>query len=331
MATFTRARTSRQRYHSASRSTSHQQDKQRGEIRQKKAFVLVKAPARPSPVRDFSPYLTGHEFRRTADGWERCQGAEEYGAYLDAEAERRSWFIDQTTRHGKPCRMRRRVGTPVELVTVTFPPWLSAWAHDQLRTGDVRATKAKLAQIRNRTAANACGMFERNRFVLGVAVHVDTSDIHLDYALSRQDGRGGRLGDGAALALVGPWAVGCERQVRAGATISATKRKRLARSILGFRRRHGEDAVPLDVRLARDLDAVALDVVGPELVPYIRGYAAQVPQLERAHQRAALEALAAARAKIAPDPDIDDPEPDFPEEPQQPREIPPPPVPGPTL
>lgn len=297
MPTYTRARSSRQRRHSASRSKTHAQDKANGEKRRGLVFVAVPAPQRPSPKRTLSAFLTGHEYIHSADRWTRCQGKEEYADYLDAEAERRAWFIGKTKRKGIEGTMKRPAATPVEIVTVTFSPWLSDFLAAAFEAG--RDPRPQLAKIRTRFIQAAGGHLNGKRHFLGYAYHADTDDHHFDLALSRQDGRGGRIGK-AGLLMVGPWCVGVDRQLRSGATISADKKQKLKSSAENFRHRYGAKAVPLDVQLARDFDAICADVIGPDLAPWMNRYAQGVPALEKAHAAAALQVIRAAEEKISP-------------------------------
>lgn len=296
MATRRRATTKRKRLHCGSRSAAHRADKKEGEARRAVEFIGVTAPPRPSPLRDFSQ-LEGHEFTRTETGWQRCHGPDEFGDFLEEEASRRDWFFDAVTRKGKTSRMKRRAATPIEVLTVTFAPWLSDWVAAELAAG--RYPRPRLAKIRNAWMTKAAARLEPERYVLGVAVHVDTDDIHFDLPLSRQSGNGERRG-APGLGLVGPWSVGADRQARCGAQLSREKRAQLSRNVAIFQGRSGPGAVPLDVELARALDESAGEILGEDLAPFIRAYAASVPDLERAHARADLAALDAARSKLAP-------------------------------
>jgi len=297
MSTHTRAKNRRQQRHPGSRGKSHKEDKHRAERRNGSVFVRVPSPVRPSQVRDFAAHgLTGHEFKREAETWTRCADAEEFPDYMEAEARRRSWFTKATQRNGKPVQMKRPAATPVEVLTTTFPPWLSNWTLAELEAG--RDPRPTLAKIRNGWVASALARLDGQRFVLGMAFHADTDDLHFDLCTSRQDGDGGRIG-AAGLRLVGPWCIGADRQIRAGATISKKKQNRLARDVANFRGRYGQQTTPLDVDLARDLDEIAADAIGPALDPFRAAYAASVPELERAHEAAELAALDAAREEIA--------------------------------
>ena len=301
MSTHTRAKTSRQQRHPASRGKSHKQDKRAAERRNGAAFVRVPAPARASPARPFEGYgITGHEFTHTAGNWHRCTGPEEFADYLETEAKRRAWFIDTTQRKGRAVKMKRKAATPVEVLTTTFPPWLSDWALAELQAG--RDPRPQLADIRNAWAERALARLDGQRHVLGLAFHADTDDPHFDICTSRQDGQGGRIGE-AGLRLVGPWCVGTDRQIRAGAQIAPKKETQLARSVANFRHRYGAESVPLDIELARDLDEAAAGVIGPALEPFRTAYAARVPEIEQANEAAALAALEAARALLLGEPE----------------------------
>jgi hypothetical protein len=294
MSTHSRPKTRRQLRHPASRSKSHQRDKREGEARRKTAWLGVKAPPRPSPRRSF-PGLDGHEYRFDGQRWHRCHGPEEFADYLEEEARRRSYYMSRTTRKGVAVDMKRPVATPLEIQTTTLPPWVSDWLAAEIAAG--RDPRPQLIGIRNRWLAAAQRALDGQRHVLGYAWHVDTDDPHLDLVLSRQDGRGGRIGE-TGLGLVGPWLVGCDRQQRAGAKINADKQRQVKRSIANFRHRYGEKAKPLDITLARALDAAAEEVIGPALRPYREAYAARVPELERQHAEAQLSALQAAEKKL---------------------------------
>jgi hypothetical protein len=226
-------------------------------------------------------------------GWTRCADPEQYANYLEAEARRRNWFLDDASRHGKKIKMRRRVAIPIDIITVDFAPWLSDWILRQLmQGGDIRQ---KLEAIRNELQKAAIQKLTGKRYLLGDALHADTDDLHADFAVSRQDGLGGRVGI-AGLRLAGPWWVGVDRQIRAGAVISPDKAAMLERASANFQRRYPGES-PLDIGLARALDAAADQVVGARLVPFKEDYARRVPQLEEEHIKAKLrEAKAAVRA-----------------------------------
>ncbi len=311
MSTHTRARTRRQQRHSASRSRSHRRDKAQGEARQKTAWIGVEAPQHPSPERAFGA-LVGHEYIHENGQWRRCDDPEAYANYLEHEAGRRGWYRSTTTRQGQAVDMKRPA-TAVEILTSTFSPWLSDWTADEIAAK--RDPRQKLAAVRTKWLEAAHGLLGGLRYLLGYAFHADTDDLHFDLALSRQDGEGGRIGQ-AGLGLVGPWCVGTDRQLRAGAEVHPDKRRQMRRSVANFRRREGETAVPLDIALARALDAAAEEVIGPELLPYREAYAKRVPELERQHAAAQLAALQAAEEKLRermahePTPPTPEPEPE---------------------
>jgi hypothetical protein len=306
MSLYTRAKTKRQLRHPGSRGKSHLEDKRQGEARRETKWVPVVAPEHPRPERSFAP-LQGHEYTHDGTAWKRCADPEAFGTYLEAEARRRGWYLDHTQRKGVPVTMRRPVAAPVEVLTTTFSPWLADWTAAQLDAK--RDPRKQLALIRNVWLKAAQKALASSRHLLGFAVHLDTPAApHMDVALSRYDGQGGRIGE-PGLRLSGPWSVGCLRQVQAGAKIHPDKRRQLTRAVANFRRRYPEpNAIPLDVALARALDAAAESVLGAELQPYREAYAARVPELERKHAAAQLAALQAAAEKLreraAPAPEI---------------------------
>jgi len=305
MSTFSRPRSRRQLRHPGARSASHQADKAAAEARRELTPVFVPAARLPSPERPFTDLgLLGHEFLLEGDEWRKCADPEDFSDSLESRAKALAWFYQQTTRRGKPARMRRKTPTPIEIVTVTFPPWLSDWALARLRSGD--DPRASLAAIRTEWLEATMTVMAGKRHLIGYAFHSDTSDLHFDLVVSRQDGEGGRIGD-AGLGLAGPWTVGVDRQLRADASIASDKKRRFAHNIAKFRERKGAEAIPLDVLLARALDNAAANVLGEELTPFIKTYAASVPRLEREHRKAALEVLDRARRRVLGDPSQPEP------------------------
>lgn len=318
MSTHTRARSRRQLRHPASRSRSHRRDKDQGEARQKTAWIGVEAPQHPSPERSFGP-LQGHEYTCDGETWKRCIGPEEFADFMERQAALRGWYRTETTRKGVVVAMKRPA-TAVEILTTVFAPWFSDWTAAEIAAK--RDPRKKLAAVRNRWLETVREKFGGVRYLLGYAFHADTDDLHFDLALSRQDGTGGRIGE-AGLGLVGPWCVGTDRQQRAGAEISADKRRQMRRSVANFRHREGKNAVPLDIALARALDEAAEEVIGPELLSFREAYAKRVPELERRHTLAKLAALRAAEEKLReslapsapepePEPEREMPDHDFP-------------------
>jgi hypothetical protein len=301
MPTSLRPRTKRQIRHSASRCRSHGLDKSQGEARKETAWLGINAPKSPSPQRSFGT-LQGHEYTYENGRWCRCQDPEEFADYLEREAKARSWYKGQTQRKGVPIEMKRRA-TPLEILTTTFAPPLSTWTAAEFAAG--RDPRPKLGAIRNLWLQAAMKALSGVRACLGYAFHADTDDLHFDLCLSRQDGLGGRIGE-TGLHTVGPYCVGVDRQVRSGAMIRPEKANQLKRAVGSFRRRYGQDAKPLDVVLARALDAAAEKVLGAELRPYVEAYAKSVPELERRHAAAQLEILEGAKARLlqqsAPEP-----------------------------
>jgi hypothetical protein len=319
MSTYTRAKTKAQRRHPGSRGKSHKKDKRLGEARKRIAWVGVEAPQHPSPQRSFGD-LTGYEYIYAAGRWRRCDDPEEFADYLEAEAQKRSWYLSVTTRKGVAVEMKRPVAAPVEVLTTSFPPWLSDWTAAEIAAQ--RDPRKQLAAIRNRWLEAAQTALAGRRYLLGHACHLDTDDGHFDLCASRQDGQGGRIGE-PGLRLVGPWCTGVDRQMRAGAEIHADKRRQVRRSVANFRHRYGEQAMPLDITLARALDAAAEEVLGAELLRYREAYAKRVPELERQHAAAQLTVLQAAEEKLRerlvpesptpePEPEHEEPEPDEP-------------------
>jgi hypothetical protein len=310
MSTYTRTKTKAQRRHPGSRGKSHKKDKRLGEARRETAWVGVEAPQHPSPQRSFGD-LTGHEYLYADGEWKRCDDPEAFADYLEAEAERRSWYMGRTTRQGVAVDMRRPVAAPVEVLTTSFAPWLSDWTAAEIVAK--RDPRKQLAAIRNRWLEAVQTALAGQRYLLGYAFHADTDDPHFDLCASRQDGAGGRIGE-PGLRLVGPWCTAVDRQLRAGAEIHADKRRQMKRSVANFRHRYGADAKPLDVELARALDGAADAVLGAELIPFREAYARSVPELERQHTAAQLAALEAAeeklRERLTPEPSASEPEPE---------------------
>ena len=299
MSTYTKAGTRRKRAHMGSRSSPHAADKAAAERRQSEEWIRVASPVRPSPARSWP--LKGHEAKYNAESetWSPLHGQEQLGQYLEYETARRCSYFSQTTRKGKPVKMKRPIANPIEILTTTFSPPENNWIEEEFRAG--RDPRPLLALLRNRWLARACARLKTQRIVLAMAVHCDTDDIHIDLACARALPDGTRIGK-AGLMLSGPWMVGVDRQLRAGAVISPEKRAQFTRAGENFRRRFGDNAVPLDILLARDLDAVAGETIGPSLGKFVAAYAEKVPELEAAHKAAALAVLDAARAKLAPHP-----------------------------
>lgn len=305
MSTFSRPHSPRQIRHPAARSASHRADKAAAEARKESTTIRVPTPALVSPVRPFSAFgIESHEAIFDGENWRSCEGSEEFADYLEEKCQELSWFTQHTHRAGKPAKMRRKTPTPLEVITVTCPPWLSDWVFGRLASG--QAPTAALEASRDALLDAAFALFEGKRHLLGYAFHADTYDLHFDLIVSRQDGQGGRIGE-SGLHLAGPWTVGVDRQLRAGAEIGADKERNFERNIGKFRARYGVEAVPLDVALARALDEGTEKAIGIDLAPFKSAYALGVPAQERAHQQAALQALEDAKRKLLGE-DVESPE-----------------------
>jgi hypothetical protein len=198
--------------------------------------------------------------------------------------------------------MRRQVTTPIKVLTTTFSPWLSDWTYQNLSMKE--RVLEKLTLIRNRWIEAAMDLLGGLAHVLGYSFHADTSNPHFDLCLSRQDGQGGRIGP-AGLKLVGPWVVGVDRQLRAGAKISAEKMAQATRSVCNFARRYPEKGVqPLDMQLAEKLDIASAQVLGQELETYRVEYVRMVPILEQGHAAAKQAALDPGRLVLTRQPPL---------------------------
>lgn len=296
MSTSNRLVTSRQIDHVDSSTPGHRLDKIQGEKRREIAYLAVPSGQHPSPKRDFGS-LAGHAYTRDqATGeWNRCQENGEFARYLKEMAKVRSCYYDDVTRKGVPSRMKRRDKAPLRDQITTFEPGLSDWVAHEVAEG--RDPSPKLALIRNRWLKAAERLFEGKAFIVGYAFHADTDDLHFDLITTRHDGKGGRIGK-SGQNLVGPWCVAVDRQIRSGATISATKRSQYSRSVANFRHRYGAETKPLDISLARALDDAGESTLGPELLQFRAAYAARVPELEKQHQAAREAILSAAWEKL---------------------------------
>ncbi|MDX2186148.1 MAG: hypothetical protein SFV32_04375 [Opitutaceae bacterium] len=168
------------------------------------------------------------------------------------------------------------------------------------------SSSSALGATRDGLLDAAFSLLSGKRHLLGYSFHADTDDLHFDLVVSRQDGQGGRIGD-PGLHLAGPWTVGVDRQLRAGAQIGADKVRNFESNVAKFRARYGAEAIPLDVALARALDVGAEEAIGDDLAPFKSTYALGVPAQERAHQQAALQALDDAKRKLLGE-DVESPE-----------------------
>jgi hypothetical protein len=295
MPLFTRARTAKQQAHTASRSASHKKDKREGEARRQTRFIAVKAAEHPRKKRNFAG-IEGHEYKFDGAIWTNCEDPEEYEKYSVEQARFRSTYIDSTTRHGRPIQMVRRVATPTEIITTNCSPWFCDWVEAQIAAG--RDPRLQIDTLEKYFIYEALPIFQGQRFVLGRSLHADTDNLHFDLLVSRQDGFGGRIGK-SGLMLGGAWLVATERQLRSGAKIAAYKMERVEKDMANFKFRYPEPfQEQLDIRLSRILDEGADGMLGRELLPFKKAYAASVPEIERQHALAELAVLKAAEANV---------------------------------
>lgn len=294
MGTHINAKSKRQQAHTSPRSKVHKLDRELGKLRRQAEWSAYEAPTYPSPTRDFGN-LQSQEFKYRDGELIPCDDPEDYANYAMSEAVKHSWYKKETVRKGVPVMMKRTAGTPVEIVTTTAEPALSDFIAAQVSAG--RDPSSIVDKIQFRWLFRVLPRVSSNRKMLGMSRHADTDDLHWDLLLSRQDGIGGRVGE-TALRLTGPWATATDRQVRCGAKISSDKKQKLAMSVANFRARYGANEVPFDVFLARSLDDATTEVLGNLITPYREAYARRVPDLERAHTKAKLDALERAHKRV---------------------------------
>ena len=291
---LTRIKTETQARHVGSRSASHKRDKAQGDARRECMFVAVETETRPSRERTF-PGATGLEAIRDPETglWSVCEDPNDLGDYLVKESAARAHFHAMTRRHGHPETMSRHDPNPLTVHTTSWHPAVSDMLSDLLARGAGCEIHKKIFA---KWAARVPALFAGKRYLLAVALHLDTGDGHMDTVVAR-NGPGGRIGK-SGLGLVGSWCVAVDRQLRSGTTINCQKRSQFDRSIANFHRREGAEAIPFDIQLARLMDTVCDEVLGADLAPYVQRYAQEIPKLERAHTLAALRELDAARAKL---------------------------------
>lgn len=263
--------------------------------RERRRLTAIMVPALPSQERrNFPPELRSDTLILDEDGqWRKTTAPEEFARFLRKLSRRCDYWWDETTRHGKPTRMKRRTARPIEDLVVSVAPWLSDWiaGHNRTCTSPLPA----LSEIRNTWFVELLELLCRRRYVHALSLHADTADIHLDVICSRQlDGV--RIGT-TANRTIGPWIVCVDRQLRAGARVSPAKRAAFERSIANYRRRYG-DAQPLDMQLAQMLDAVADRVIGAELILLKKAYAERVPENEERYRILQLQHLELARGAL---------------------------------
>lgn len=292
---YTRIRTETQALHVGSRSASHERDKAKGDARRQYKFLAVETETRPSRERSF-PRVTGVEAIHNLETgrWSLCKGPDDLGTHLVRESASRARYQAWTKRNGHPELMSRVDPAPLSVHTTSLHPAACDLIADIL-VGD-QGGQDLPQRIFAKFVDRARHLFTDRRYLIGAALHADTDDLHIDLVTAR-NGHAGRLGK-AGLGLVGSWCVAVDRQLRAGAKINALKKAQFDRSLANFRRREGADAIPLDILLARTMDAVSAEVLGDQLQPYIARYAQVVPRLEREHTVAALRELDAARQKL---------------------------------
>jgi hypothetical protein len=298
MSTYTRARTKAQHRHPGSRSLSHLRDKKQAEARKGVIYIAITDPEEEEilPALD-ALKLKGSERIVRGDADIECDHPEQLSDYIEVMAEDCGWFYQHRKKRGKMVWVQREDPNPILVLTITAAPWLNIWIRDQLAAGkDVQGILNEL-WARFRVRAKDILKGDRERYFLGDAIHCDTRGFHGDLVLTRQvDGQ--RVGK-AGLDLSGPWLVGCDRQLRVGATVSQLKKGWFDRSVQSHFRRHGRNSKPCDVLLARAFDRVAEEMVGPALASYKTTYAAGVPAQELRNAEATLARIDATRAKVA--------------------------------
>lgn len=292
---FTHARTVRQLLHIGSRSATHIQDKQNGEKRRRTRFVPVKRSESPSPSRTFEGLLGFEAIHNQSGSWTECQDPNQLGRYLCRQRKLRRRYRAQGQRRGRPALITRYIKAPIKVHTVSAHPAVSDYFARAIAAGD--DVEHTFRAVVRRFVSNAKAMFEGRRYLLAIAAHTDTSDLHVDLVVSTNCPEGGKLAGG--LGQVGPWCVAVDRQISSRAQINPRKLAQYKRSVANFRHRHGEDAKPFDVQLARAFDEAACAILGEQLRPHIEAYAASVPQLERAHAKAGLEEIDRLRTILA--------------------------------
>lgn len=286
-------KTVRQFLHCGSRSASHAHDKKKGDARRENVYIAVEAESRPSPHREFRK-LTGFEAIRNPDGsWRLCKAVDEFGEYLLRESAARAPFREWATRRGRREMMSRIDRHPLSIHTASFHPAVSSLIANRIARGEDGQEMVKA--IAARFAVKATSVFAGKRYLLGLATHTDSDDLHIDTVVAR-NGQQGRHGGG--LGLVGPWTCGVHRQLKAGAKINPSKRAMFEENLRKFRSRQGATAVPLDIMLADAIDQVSAKVLGPELQQYMKEWAEKVPGDEKIHVIAALTELDRAREKL---------------------------------
>lgn len=307
MSTYTRAssKSKRKLRHSAARGRSHAEDKRQGDAR-RGIFVVIPQPTTKNhrPTLETRGMRSSERIHRGGQIIE-CDGKEEFADYIEGEAGQRNWAYQHRLKLGKPVTVRIPVPTAVEVVVVSFSPWASAYIEDMLAAGGDANGLAMKAWSLFCTYAKSILVGDWERYFLGEALHANTHVLHGDLLLSRQED-GMRVGR-AGFTRSGPWFVGVDRQLRAGAVINPKKQRQYRRSAQEHFRRHGKDSRPCDVLLARALDKACEQTMGPELARFRAAYAASVPARELAATKAQLDRLEAAKDALMENFDVQEP------------------------
>jgi hypothetical protein len=287
-----RPRTEKQLRHPGSRSLSHKKDKAEGEARQAVKHIPVPAGPSSSPKRN----LAGLEpFEMQYVGpfrWRRLTGPDDLGDLLVAEEKKRRYYVTETTRHGHPEVMKRTDPCSLAVLTFTLHPAAADFLAAEIAAG--RNPMPKLKEIVELFLTKIERMMQGRRYLIAMALHVDTDDPHIDVVVSR-NGPDGRLGM-TGFRTLGPWGCGVYRQIKSGAAIGSGKRAMFERAMANFSRRYPEMPEPFDIELVRHLDLYSRAVIGAEVFdPFVRDYAGRVPALERAHAKRQLAQLEAAK------------------------------------
>ena len=307
MSTYTRAssKSKRKLRHSAARGRTHAEDKRQAEARRGIFVVLPKAAAgKVGPTLEERGMRSSERIHR-GGRIIACEGEEQFADYIEAEAGERNWAYQHRMKLGKEVTVRIPVPTAVEVVVVSFSPWANAYIADLLAAGGDGNALALKAWSRFCDYAKSILVGDWERYFLGEALHADTHVLHGDLLLSRQED-GMRVGR-AGFTRSGPWFVGVDRQLRAGATINSKKQRQYRRSAQQHFRRYGQDSRPCDVLLARALDKACDETMGPELARYRVAYAASVPAREQAAAKAQLDRLEAAKDALMENFDVQEP------------------------
>lgn len=270
MSTYHVLRTKRQREHATMHSDGHQQDKIEGELRRAERWLLLPPNAPGSEKkRDFSPigqYVRDHI--RAPDGSFVPSTAEQFVAHLEHE-HRNNSYVGEKTRNGVAGQSQRKCENPLVQIDVNASPpandyfEVGATVNPSRVAGTVEAiANAMIPQIEGRSGGR----------VVGWTIHVDSGVIHVVFVVTRlvrdKDGVP-RLKVKRGFGLVGPWAVGIDRQRRAGINYPPHDAKFTA-LLRKFFVRHG-DVLPLDIMLARLCDSLCEGLL-PGIGAFVTAY-----------------------------------------------------------